>query len=46
MGKHSVHRKEAIAYKVNTSKRWWRWYARIGRLCVEAGVEYRVKRDV
>jgi len=39
MPAHHEHRKSAIAYQVNTYRRWWRWYIRIGKL-LEAKVEY------
>ena len=43
MAAHQTHKKQAIAYKVNNSRRFWRWWCRLGKICFELGLEYNVK---
>lgn len=39
MVKHQLHRKPAIHRRTIRSRRFWRYWLRLGRLCVELGVK-------
>jgi len=36
---HPLHRKEAIHAKVIKSRRFWRWFIKLNKLCLELGLE-------
>jgi hypothetical protein len=43
---HPLHRKPALHRYLRRSRRFWRWYFKLNRLCVELGLEVNYSKEV
>ena len=43
MTAHVLHRKQAVAYRINRSRRYWRWHVKLNRIFLRLEMEKQIK---
>ncbi len=41
---HKLHRKESVHRFTQKNRRFWRWFVKLNRLCLELGLEYKSEK--